>query len=66
MNAELEGAAVDLVANEEEDDDWSGEVALEEAFGVEVWATNGLGRLLVRMPFFEWGEVRRRLTKRAT
>lgn len=47
VDAELEGAGVDLVADEEEDDDGAGEVALEEALGVEVGSSDGLGGLLV-------------------
>lgn len=44
VDAEFEGAAVDLVADEEEDDDGAGEVALEEAFGIEIGTADGLGR----------------------
>lgn len=43
-DAELECAAVDLVADEEEDDDGAGEVALEEAFDIEIGTADGLGR----------------------
>lgn len=42
VDAEFEGAAVDLVADEEEDDDGAGEVVLEEALGIEVRAADRL------------------------
>lgn len=42
MDTEFEGAAVDLVADEEEDDDGTGKVVLEEALGVEVRAADRL------------------------
>lgn len=65
VDANLEGAGVDLVADEEEDDDGAGEVALEEALGVEIGSSDGLSGLLV------WGSLGRlgrnkELTKRAT
>jgi hypothetical protein len=42
VDAELEGAAVDLVADEEDDDAGAGEVGFEESLGVEVGAADGL------------------------
>lgn len=49
IDTDCKCARVDLVADEEEDDDWASEVVLKEGLCDEVWTADGLFEMLVHV-----------------